>query len=426
MIKFIRENFRLIGFGLLLTFFSGFGQTFLISLYVPVIGEEFGLTNSLFGSIFAAITLLSAACLPFAGKLIDKFSLKHYSISVFFLLALSLSLTAFSIHPVMLVLGLWGIRFAGQGLMSHTSITSMARYFDQARGKAISIAALGYPLGEAVLPILIALSISAFGWRYSMGISAILLLVVLLPYVFKVVRFPQPVTRDANESSAEEPNAARSWTQREVLRSRFFWIIGPNAFVLPMLSTGLFFYQISMAEFKGWTAEWVALSFIFFAAASSLSMVLSGILVDRWKAARLFPYYFIPYAIGLFILASFDHPWIVPVYLTLLGITTGFGSTIKSALQAELFGTVSLGAVRSLFTTFMVASTAAGPVIFGFALDGGLNFNQLIMGCLFFVLLIILHSFRIYTPYTRKKAYVKWKYRTRHVVTQYQKLIGAA
>ncbi len=417
MKKFIRENVRLIVFGVLLTFFSGFGQTFLISLYVPVIGKEFGFSDGFFGSVYASVTLLSAALLPFAGKLIDRYSLKKYSLSVLLLLVLSLCIIALSVHPVVLILGLFGLRLAGQGLMTHTSITSMARYFDHARGKAISIAALGHPLGEAFLPIIIAISISFFGWRYSMIASAVILMAVLLPYVLFVLRLPEVEMSD--KQSEREFNPGRSWTQWEVLGSRAFRIIGPNAFILPMLSTGLFFYQITLADFKGWQTEWVALCFICFAVASSLSMVLAGVLVDRWKATKLFPYYFIPYAIGLFILASFDQAWIVPIYLTLLGITTGFGSTIKSAVQAELFGTISLGSVRSLFTTLMVASTAAGPVIFGIALDAGLSFNQLLMGCVVVLFLIILHSFRIYTPYTRKKAYIRLKYHTRNVIAQF-------
>lgn len=409
MLQLLKEHTRLLGFGILLTFFSGFGQTFLIALYVPAIGEEFGFSDSLLGSYYAGITLLSALCLPFLGKLIDRYYIKYYSIAVLILFAASLIFTAYAVYPAMLFIGVWGIRLAGQGLMSHTALTSMARYFHDARGKAISMAAIGHPLGQAILPIIIALSISSIGWRYTLLCSAGLSLIILVPYVLKFTHFPQGSGKINDQNDGQKKQVV--WTQKQIFRSKPFWIIAPNFFLLPLVSTGLFFYQLSLASFKGWQAEWIALCFMFYAVASFLSMLISGILVDKWKAINLFPYYFIPYAAGLFILATSNQPWIVPVYLTLLGITSGFGSTIKSALQAELFGTLSLGAVRSLFTTIMVLSTAAGPAVFAYALESGFNFNELFLTCFATVILVMIHSFRIYSPYTRKKLYLKWKLR---------------
>jgi len=60
-------------------------------------------------------------------------------------------------HVLLLPVALLGIRFAGQGLMSHISQTVMGRYFEDDRGKALSLAALGYPVGEMIFPIIITL-----------------------------------------------------------------------------------------------------------------------------------------------------------------------------------------------------------------------------------------------------------------------------
>ena len=65
----------------------------------------------------------------------------------------------------LLFLSLLGLRFFGQGLLGHVAITAMACWFSKKRGKAISFAALGYSLGEAVLPILVAFFFTLLTWR---------------------------------------------------------------------------------------------------------------------------------------------------------------------------------------------------------------------------------------------------------------------
>lgn len=79
-LRFFLGNKRLISFGFILTFFSSFGQTFLLSLYVPKILNEFELTNSFFGGLYAFATVGSSLILVYVGKLIDRTNLKTYTI----------------------------------------------------------------------------------------------------------------------------------------------------------------------------------------------------------------------------------------------------------------------------------------------------------------------------------------------------------
>ena len=167
-IKFFSRNKDLVLFGFLLTFFSSFGQTFFVSLFVPDVLEEFSLSNASFGSLYASATLASAFCLPWLGRLIDKVDLRTFSWLVVGGFCLALLIFSQARQLVWLVLGLWGMRLAGQGLMSHTAITTMARYFDHVRGKAISLATLGHAAGGVVFPLLVTLSIQTLGWRYTL------------------------------------------------------------------------------------------------------------------------------------------------------------------------------------------------------------------------------------------------------------------
>ena len=89
---------------------------------------------------------------------------------------------------LMLVAVLFGLRLFGQGLLTHLAMTAMARWFDSHRGRALSIASLGFPAGEAVLPALAVLSIGLIGWRQTWGLAALVLLLVAAPLLFCLLR----------------------------------------------------------------------------------------------------------------------------------------------------------------------------------------------------------------------------------------------
>lgn len=396
-----KENRSILFFGLLLTFFSSFGQTFLISLYLPALVRDFDLTLAGIGSLYGLITIASAFLLTFAGKFIDTMSLRHYALWSILLMTASLLVMGMAQNFFVMVLGFLGLRFAGQGLLPHTSITTMARYFDKMRGKAMSVATLGHPIGEAVFPVLVAIAISTWGWRQALYASAVVLAVGLLPYLLLVIRRKEKKARPVAVSGGP------TWTQWQVLKSKPFWQMAPNVFLLPMVTTAFFFYQVPLAESKGWPVEWIAMAFTGFALASSTSMVVSGWMIDRFSARKLFPFYLLPLLLALLLLRYFPGKWVAFGYLILTGIAVGFGSTIKSAVQVELFGVQSIGAVRSLFSTLIVLSTAFGPAIFGWSLGLGFTFNQMIVGTVVLLLVIMVQSFRILPAFAYKRAAIQ-------------------
>ncbi|WP_170110731.1 MFS transporter [Flavilitoribacter nigricans] len=389
---FIRTNRYLLFFGVLLTYFSSFGQTFLISLYIPEIERVFGFTNTGLSSLYAVATMGSAFSLPFIGRLVDTVSLRRFSIGVVLGLGVACLLLSLAIHPVMILFGFFGLRLFGQGLMSHTSISTMARAFDSNRGKAISIATLGHPLGEATLPLLIALLIGALGWRTSLQLEALSLAVVVLPLILFFLKGQERSVIYPHQTEGAE--VSKSKNPFRVMRDKDFWIITPMVFIMGFLNTAIFFFQIKLGNSRGWDPAWVAGSLSVYAIASALSMMSSGPLVDSLTARRLFPFVLLPYTAGVILLASFTHPLSYPLALVLIAISNGGGSTIKNALFAEVFGTEIIGTVRSVFMTIIVFSTALGPISFGLLLDAGWSYGQVFWLSAGLLGLIIIWSLR--------------------------------
>mgnify|MGYP003299957330 CR=1 FL=1 len=57
------------------------------------------------------------------------------------------------------------MRFSGQGLMSHTSTTTISRFFEKSRGKALSTIWFGLSSAEFVLPVLVTYLFVVYSWR---------------------------------------------------------------------------------------------------------------------------------------------------------------------------------------------------------------------------------------------------------------------
>jgi MFS family permease len=392
-VHFFLNNRRLISFGFLLTFFSSFGQTFLISLYVPGILGEFQMNNSSFGFMYGAATLVSSFTLAYVGKFIDTRNLRSYTLTAILLLMTSCLLLSLSFNLVMIFAGFWGLRLAGQGLLTHISSTSLARFFDETRGKALSLSFLGYSLGEGFFPIFVGALIGLVGWRSSMLLNAALIGVVLLPFVTIALNKKELQFFSGNPGGRQ---GKAGFPRLRLFTDRNFYVITSSAVVLPFAVTGLFFYQLVLAGERGWSVEWLTASFIGFAAGRAVSSLLSGKLIDRFTATFLFPFYLVPFVVGLAALTLFHGPLVAPVYLTLTGVSFGLGTTVITALLAETYGTANLGGIRSVFATFMILGTAAAPVLFGFLLDSGLDFTAIAVLSIGMALLAISISFLLH------------------------------
>lgn len=389
---FLKYNLSLIAFGLLLTFFSSFGQTFLLSLYVPAIEELLSLSNTEFGIIYAIATVGSAFTLPWIGGYFDKIDTKQYSLMVIAGLFTALLLLSFSYHVIMVVLAFYGLRLFGQGLMTHTSVSAMARYFRTDRGKAIGAASLGHPAGEAVLPILITLLIGSIGWRTTLQMSALTCILVVAPLALILLNRSHARIRSYRMQNHDAKNHQKKVAIMEVIKEKKFWIITPVIFIVGFTNTAIFFFQLKLGDAKGWSPEWVAGSISAFAIAGAIGMAGIGSLVDRFTAKKLFPFHMILYMLGLLALILFDHRLVYPIALTFIGLGQGTGRTIKDAMLAEIYGIQIIGQIRSIFITVMVISTAIGPVIFGILLDMNVSYTIIFTGVLLAAFLFTLNG----------------------------------
>ena len=377
-----------LGLGLLLTFSSSIGQTYFISLFAGQLRQELGLSHGSFGWIYATATLLSALALAWVGKLADHSSVTTVAIGSLVVLACCALLMAGSTTWWMLAIALFGLRLGGQGLLSHLALTAVARWFDRGRGRALGIAALGFSIGEAFLPPVVASLLILSTWREIWVGIAVCFLVVLVPisaWLGKEIRKLGP--EDSDVTKLASSNIARvSWTRRQVLKDNRFYALLPGVLAPSFIITGILFHQVHLAELKGWTLTEFAACYPIFAASTTAVSLTCGWLVDRYGTARLLPFYLIPLGLGLALVAASSSIFAAAIFMFLMGATAGGATIVLGALWAELYGTDHLGAIRSLTVTLMVIATAIAPWLLGTLIDQGVSLNWQLFAMAFYTL----------------------------------------
>jgi predicted MFS family arabinose efflux permease len=235
-------NKKVIIFGFIFTFFSSFGQSFFLGLFNAPIRKELGITHGQFGTIYALATICSSLLLIWVGKKIDDFKLLYYSLFVVILLSISSLLFSFINNIYFLAIGIFLMRFSGQGLMSHTSTTSISRFFDKSRGKALSTIWFGLSTAEFILPVFITYLIFLYSWRTVWQGIALLIIILLPIIIFKCI---QTIKLDSREEdlSGNKKDQIKQWTRLEVIKDYKFYIVSINMLAGPWIITGIFIYQ---------------------------------------------------------------------------------------------------------------------------------------------------------------------------------------
>lgn len=378
-LKFMTAEWKVLRIGFLHAFFSGFGQTFFLSLFGSFIIEEYELNRSLYGAIYSVATLLSALTMPIPGAWIDHWQLKNFSTLSGFLLAFACFLFSWSPNLIVLGMSLYLMRLSGQGLLSHINGTTMSRYFGSHRGKALSLSNLGYPLSEALVPFLTYLIVGFnLGWRVAPSVMGGLVLCIFIPLSYQwISRNSEINTPPLLKKESSSHFKSNDWNRHQALKHPFIYLILPIYFGPPFFITGLFIQQSSLSEVFNWSLSDFGLGLFWFSLFRFGGSLLSGPILDYGDANTFIFYYMIPIILGCLCTGLGASP---SVLFAMCGLTAGAGGSVKTALLNEVYGSSHLGAIRSFTTSVMAVSTGISPLLFGLLLDQGLNFKELLIG----------------------------------------------
>ncbi|MGJ8621808.1 MAG: MFS transporter [Yoonia sp.] len=372
-LRFIRENLPFLGTGVLLSFLSSFGQTFFIAIFGGELREAYELSNGDWGLIYMVGTAASAVVMVFAGGLADHFRVRTLGIVVVLALASACLFMAFNTVAALLPFMIFALRFTGQGMTTHMSTVAMSRWFVATRGRALAVAAFGFMIGEATLPLTMVWLKTMIDWRTLWVCFAgfCVLACFVLYRLLRLERTPQ--------SMADAPQATgmggKHWTRADALRHPLFWAMVPAVMSFSGFGTAFWFHQVHFAEVKGWSHLALVSVFPLGTLALSLSTIGYGWAIDRFGATRLLPIYLIPLILAFILHWYAPSLWWTALAVVLMGTAGGGQATLLNACWAEFYGTRHIGSIKAAAAALMVLGSAIGPGLSGWLIDAGVGFE---------------------------------------------------
>ncbi len=362
-------------------FASGAGQSHIFSVFIGPIGRDLSLTHTTIASAYAVATLIAAMGLPLMGRLIDRYGTRATVFFVVLLLGLACFGFAVVINGIWLAIGFAALRFLGQGSMMMNSSNMVSQWFGRRRGFALSLMALGFSLSVALHPPLAQWLIDTVGWRQAwlwIGLSTwLLMLPVILIFAHNTPESvglrpdgiaAEPTIGDVQEESIRH-RADVGLSLHQAIRTPAYWIVAAGLFSISMLATALFFFQVSIFEAQGLSAETTAQVFPVIAIVMVVAMPIYGRMLDRYRTERMFAAALLVTATSLIAATQVQGFASALVYAVIFGVNNAASMTLFAFLWPRYFGRRHLGSIQGTGTTIGVVGASVGPLPLGIAFD---------------------------------------------------------
>ena len=341
------------------------------AIFLKPLSAEFGWSREAVSVAFGVAALAVAACSPPLGWLLDRYPARRIilpCIAIFACAFASLSLMTdhlWHLYATFLVLGIVG---NGTAHLAYSRV--LTTWFQERRGVAFSLLLGGGAVGAMVLPPMAEALIRAVGWRASFAILGAAVLAVGLPCGSRVRAFPRPA------HSAPRPAAGASVGQG--LRSRIFWIIVTELFLISISQNGAITHLSALLTDRGISPGSAALAVSAMGGAILAGRLATGWLLDRFFAPRVGACLFALSALGTILLAGART---LPAGIgaaALIGFGMGGEGDVTPYLLSRYFGLKSFSTLYGFTWTAYAIAGAAGPIVMGRAYDATGSYSALL------------------------------------------------
>ncbi len=382
------------------------GQTMGMAVFTDPFIEVFGLTRTqlsmayLFGTIGSSLFLTQAGRWydRFGGRImiaLSSFALGAMVVYISFVDLISEFLGGHTLVTfVLILLGFFGVRFFGQGVLTSCSRNVLMLWFVKRRGLVSGVRSVFTSFGFSLAPLGIAMLITFFGWRGALWSMALAVGVVFALLALIFVR-DNPAScgllPDGGEPSDdyEAPKEAPSMTLAEAQRTPVFWIYAMSLAMHALFGTALTFHVVAIFAEAGLSRD-VAFGYFFpsavFATASNL---ICSYLVDKYPLKPFLIIMLVGFIIGALGLINLDQPW--GYWMLAFGFGTGGGlwGVTSNLAFIRFFGPLHLGEVSGFNTSISVFASAVGPFAFSIAVDYLGSYNAAAQICLAFLVALL-------------------------------------
>ena len=360
------SNFLIIGIAIF-----GFG------VFIEPMRAELGWSLTAISLGLSLRSFESGLLAPITGMLVDRLGPRRMALTGVMLLVIGLLLFSQARH-------LWSFYLAtmamalGQSVGSFTPFSAaLMRWFNRKRGRAMGVLNTGNAAGYFSVP-LFAAGVTAVGWRSTLIITAIVILVVGIPLASVLRDGPEqyglrpdgdpPAAGGADDASDQ---TAGGLTVAQALRTPAFYLLALALGSSGAIQTPWIVFQVSHFQNVGFSLQGAALIGGIYGAIQIVLRFNVGWLGDvigrRWLLIAAFLFQ----AVGLLIFANLtsDRIWLLPAYYMMYGIGHASWLIMQMTIVADYFGALRFATLRGLASTLQLPLGVLTPVIAGWSFD---------------------------------------------------------
>ena len=287
----------IVAVGVLTQIAGVFSLSSTLSIFLKPVTEDLGVSRGAFSLVRTGEIVVGAVMAPLVGPIVDRRGGRKLIVAGaviasagYFLLSRVQEFWQFFLIRCTLVV-------AGDTLMGSVVVmVIIARWFVRKRGRAIAIANLGTGIAKVSMPLLAAALFVSVGWRQSWALFAIFtLLLVVGPALLFIRNSPEemglrpdgePAPLPENDPAASPAvravvDADVTWTRREALRTRAFWLLGITFGIANIGIAGLNLHIFSFVTDLGHPALTAATVMSTVALTQLASTLLWGFVAER-------------------------------------------------------------------------------------------------------------------------------------------------
>ena len=337
-----------------ITHFVAFGISYSFGVFFVSIGRSFGQgagpTAWIYG-LQAATMLGSSRPL---GRLADRVGARPIIVAGALLMGTGLYLTSVA-SDMWEVWITYGILFGvGTGCEFGPVQGAVARRFDQHKGLALGLVLAGSGIGTLVVAPTAAHLIDAIGWRGTLRVFAVVLVVLTLVAALLIRDAPEPVPTDS------APALWRDRRFRLIYGAIFFGAFG---YIVP------FAYLVPYAEDRHVSTSTAALMLATMGGLSTVGRIAFAALADRRGRVEVLRLTTVLMAALLFVWPALGSTAGIFAFAALFGAAAGGWVSVLPGLVGDYFGARSLKANLGAVYTAMLCGTLFAPPLTGALFD---------------------------------------------------------
>ncbi len=369
-------------FFIIMGILMGVGSSF--SIFFKSIEGEFNLTRTTTSAILSVSMVLVPVFGFIGGWALDRYGPRIVLFIMGLVTGLGLVLTSQTGAAWQLFITYSFLLALGSGAIYVVAVSTVSRWFDKKRGRAVGITGSGEGLGTVVMAPFSTFLMSRYGWQKAYLILGIIVWVIVVPLSqllkkdpYEVGSLPDGAIAESVDGGAGDMEnvggvtAPSSLSLLETLKTKSFWLVVGIWLAFSFCMVMVFTHIVPHVTDIGISATEAAVMLSIMGGARAVGMILLGIVADKAGRKRVAVISTLFQAGAMVWLVWANELWMFYLFAVVYGLGNGGLFSGVTALLGNTFGLSRLGSILGLIEIGWGIGAAAGPVIGGLVFDTG-------------------------------------------------------